>query len=150
MRYMVIFRANNQTEAGIPPTKELMAAMMQFNEQMAKAGILLSAEGLHPSSKGVRIRFADGKHTVIKGPHSNPNELISGYWMINVKSLEEAIDWMSRCPGGDGKIDHMGGRFELELRQVYELEDFPPEIREAAAGEPALREAISRRKHRER
>jgi hypothetical protein len=141
MRFMVMVRANKDSESGVPPSPELVAAMMKFNEEMVKAGVLLAADGLHPSSKGARVRFSRGKRTVTDGPFAETKELIAGFWLIQVKSREEAIEWMKRCPAPFENQDS-----EVEIRQVYELSDFPPEVQEAAAGEAALRAQIERRK----
>jgi hypothetical protein len=129
MRFMMQVRADRDSETGVLPDKELFAAMVKFNEEMAKAGVMLAADGLHPSSKGARILFAGTKRTVIEGPFADPNELIAGFWMINVKSKEEAIDWAKRVP-------FLGGT--IEIRQVFEAEDFGPALT------PELREAEDR------
>ena len=128
MRFMLIVRANQDTEAGVMPSEELLAAMGKYNEEMAKAGVLLAGEGLHPSSKGARVRFSGNKRTVIDGPFAETKELIAGFWLIQVKSKEEAIEWVKRCP------NPMEGESEIEIRQVGEAEDFgeefTPELRE--------------------
>src|SRR5947199_7493796 len=125
MRFMLIIKADTNTEAGVLPSKELVAAMDEFNEKMVKAGVLLAAEGLHPSSKGARITFhGGGKRTVTDGPFTEAKELIAGFWLIQVKSKEEAIEWASRCPAQDGDV--------IEVRQVQEMSDFPPEVQKAA------------------
>ena len=142
MRFMAMVRANEDSETGVPPSKELVAAMGKFNEEMAKAGVLLAGEGLHPSSKGARIGFSGGKRTVTDGPFAEAKELIAGFWLIQVKSKEEAIEWMKRCPAPFGE-DRQG---EIELRQVFELSDFPPEVQEAARGETALRAQLEQRR----
>jgi hypothetical protein len=131
MRFMVIVKADKNSEAGIMPSEELLAAMGKFNEEMVKAGIMLAGEGLQPSSKGARVRFSpDGKRTVIDGPFAETKELIAGFWLIQVKSKEEAIEWMKRCPAPMGP----GEQAELEIRQVFEATDFgaefTPELRE--------------------
>jgi hypothetical protein len=131
MKFMVIMRANRHTEAGEMPPPELFVAMGKFNEEMVKAGVMLAAEGLHPSSKGALVKFRGGKHTVIDGPYAEAKELIAGFWILQVKSKEEAIEWASRCPGGDGKVDHFGGTFEVEVRQVFDTPDFPEELQKA-------------------
>lgn len=115
MQFMMQVRADRDSEAGVLPEKELFAAMVKFNEEMVKAGVMLAADGLHPSSKGARVLFAGPKRTVIEGPFADPNELIAGFWMINVKSKQEAIDWAKRVP-------FLGGA--IEIRQVFEAEDF--------------------------
>jgi hypothetical protein len=128
MRFMVLVKANKDTEAGIMPSTELLAAMGKFNEELVKAGVMLAGEGLHPSSKGVRIRFSGDKRTVIDGPFAETKELVAGFWLIQVKSKEEAIEWMKRCP------NPMEGESEIEIRQVFEADDFgaefTPELRE--------------------
>ena len=139
MRFMMQVRANKSSEAGVLPTKELIAAMGRFNEEMAQAGVLLGGEGLHPSSKGARVSFAGGKRTVTAGPFAEPSELIAGFWLIQVKSKEESIEWASRCPFSEGEV--------IEIRQVIEASDFPPEVfpPEDAAREQALREDLQKR-----
>jgi hypothetical protein len=123
MRFMMLVKANEDSEAGVLPSKEILAAMGAYNEELVKAGVLLAAEGLHPSSKGARVRFSGGKRTVTNGPFTETKELIAGFWLIQVKSKEEAIEWASRVPFADGE--------ELEVRQVFEAEDFGAELREA-------------------
>jgi hypothetical protein len=116
MRFMVIVKANKDSEAGVLPTKEMLAEMGKFNEELAKAGIMLAGEGLQASSKGVRVRFnGKSKPTVIDGPFSETKELIAGFWIWQVKSLDEAIEWLKRAPFPEG---------EVEIRQVFESEDF--------------------------
>jgi hypothetical protein len=122
MRFMMIVKATNDSEAGVMPEETLIGAMMKYNEELAKAGVLLDLAGLQPSSKGARIKFAGGKRTVIDGPFPNTNELIAGYWLIRVSSKQEAIDWAKRCPAPHGET--AGG--EIELRQLFELDDFGP------------------------
>ncbi len=125
MRFMLIVKASKESEAGVMPTREILAEMGNFNEQMVKAGVMLAGEGLHPSSKGVRIRYSGAERTIVDGPFSETKELIAGYWLVQVKSREEAIEWMRRAPFQDG---------EVEIRQVFEAEDFgaefTPELRE--------------------
>jgi hypothetical protein len=137
MRFMLQVRADKDTEAGVMPTKELVAAMGKFNEEMIRAGVMLAGDGLHPSSKGARVSFAGGKPTLIVPPFAEPTELIAGFWIIDVKSKDEAIDWARRAPFEGGTI---------EIRQVFEAADFPPEIlpAEDAARETAWREAQRR------
>ncbi len=129
MRFMVLRMADKETEAGAMPSEAMLRAMGDYMEEMSKAGVLLSGEGLHPSSKGKKIRFSAGKPTVIDGPFTEAKELIAGYAMIQVKSEEEAIDWVKRWPPMDA-----GGNVQLELRQVFEADDFgdefTPELRE--------------------
>jgi hypothetical protein len=137
MRFMLQVRADRDTEAGVLPTKELVAAMGRFNEEMIRAGIMLAADGLHASSKGARVSFAGGKPSVIEPPFADPKELIAGFWIIDVASKEAAIDWARRAPFGDGII---------EIRQLFEASDFPPEILsvEDAAREQAWRDEQQR------
>jgi hypothetical protein len=120
MRFMLLVKADQNTEAGVLPSKELVAAMGQFNEEMVKAGVLLAAEGLHPSSKGARLKFSGGERTVIDGPFPETKELVAGFWIIQVKSKAEAIEWALRVPFADDEV--------IEVRQVFEASDFPPEI----------------------
>jgi hypothetical protein len=120
MRFMVIVKASKDSEAGVMPSQELLAAMGKFNEEMVKAGIMLAGDGLKPSSQGVRIKFEGNKRTVVDGPFAETKELVAGYWIIETKSLEEAIEWMKRCPD-----PHRDGG-ELEIRPFYELSDFEP------------------------
>ncbi len=144
MQFMVMIKANALSESGVAPSPELAAAMGKFNEEMVKAGVLLAGEGLHPTSKGAKITFDHGKVTVTDGPFAEVKELIAGFWMLDVKSKQEAIAWASRIPGARNEVDHFGGKFEIELRQVYALSDFPEEVQKAAGDEAALREEISR------
>jgi hypothetical protein len=129
MRFMVMVRADRNTEAGVMPSERLLAEMGKYNEELMKAGVLLAGEGLQPSSKGARVRFSGPKRTVIDGPFSETKELIAGFWLIQVKSLDEAIEWVKRCP------NPLEGESEIEIRQVFEAEDFgaefTPELREA-------------------
>ncbi len=118
MRFMVLVKANKDSEAGIMPSEEMLGAMAAFNEEMVKAGIMRDGNGLHPSAKGARIRFDRDKRTLIDGPFTETKELIAGYWIIEVKSREEAIEWMMRVPN-----PHTDGG-EIEIRQMFELEDF--------------------------
>jgi hypothetical protein len=120
MRFMVIVKANKDSEAGKMPSKEMLMAMGKFNEELAKAGVLLAAEVLQASSKGARVKFSGEKRTVIDGPFAETKELIAGYWMWRVKSKEEAIEWVKRCPNPHP------GESEIEIRQVFEMEDFGP------------------------
>ena len=126
MRFMVIVKADKDSEAGVMPSEQMLADMGNFNDELVKAGVMLAGEGLHPSSKGVRIRFSGSDRKVIDGPFTESKELVAGFWLIQVKSLDEAIEWMKRAP--------MGGDTELEIRQVFEAEDFgdefTPELRE--------------------
>ncbi len=138
MRFMIMIKADKDSEAGVLPSRELMEAMGEFNEQMAEAGVLLAADGLHPSSKGARVHFSGGKRTVTDGPFPETKELIAGFWIIKVDSLQEAIDWTLRVP------DPTGAEAEIEIRQIGEISDFPPEVLppEDAAREDALRERL--------
>jgi hypothetical protein len=140
MRFMVMIRANRSTESGVMPSEELLSEMGRYNEELVKAGVLLAGEGLHPSSKGARVRFSGGERTVVDGPFSETKELIAGFWMFQVRSLQEAIEWVRRCPSPTE------GDSEIEIRQVFEAEDFgaalTPELR---AAEERLRTEIARR-----
>ena len=122
MRCMVMVKASQDSEAGILPKKELFEAMGKFNEELVKAGVLLAAEGLQPTSKGKRVRFSGKKRTVIDGPFTETKELIAGFWLWQVRSMEEALEWLKRCPSPHE------GESEIEVRQVYEAEDFGPEL----------------------
>lgn len=117
MRFMVIVKANKDSEAGVLPDAKILAEMGRYNEELVKAGVMLAGEGLHASSKGARVRFEGGKRTVLDGPFSETKELIAGYWMWQVRSREEAIEWLKRAPFQEG---------EVEIRQVFETEDFAP------------------------
>ena len=142
MRFMLMVRATKDTEAGIFPegSKELFAAMGRYNEEMVKAGVMLAGEGLQPSSKGARVKFSGGRQTVTDGPFAEAKELIAGFWLIQVKSKEEAIEWVKRCPAPMGEDVES----EIEIRQVYEASDFPEEIfsAEDAAREQELRDEL--------
>jgi len=118
MRFMILVPASAESEAGVLPDAKILAEMGRFNEELVKAGVMLAGEGLHPSSKGARIRFADGKTTVTDGPFTESKELIAGYWLIQAKSKEEAVAWMRRAP--------FGGGVQLEIRQVFDPADFAP------------------------
>jgi hypothetical protein len=137
MRFMLLVKADESSEAGVLPSKELVAAMGTFNEEMAKAGVMLAADGLHPSSKGARVAYAGTKRTVTDGPFTETKELIAGYWVIQVESKAKAIDWASRAPFQGGQV---------EVRQVFEASDFPADVfpPEEAAREEALREQTRR------
>jgi len=128
MRVMVIVKANKDTEAGVMPSEQLLKEMGNYNEQLVQAGIMLAGEGLHPTSKGVRIKFSGSSRTVIDGPFAETKELIAGYWLWRVKSIQEAIEWAKRCPNPTGEESI------LEIRPVFEAEDFgeefTPELRE--------------------
>jgi hypothetical protein len=129
MRFMVIVKASKDSEAGIMPSEQLLADMGKFNEELVKAGVMLAGEGLQPSSKGARVRFSGSKRTVIDGPFAETKELIAGFWLMQVKSKEEVIEWVKRCPN-----PMPGTESEIEIRQVFEAEDFgaelTPELRE--------------------
>jgi hypothetical protein len=129
MRFMVIVKATKDSEAGVMPDEKLLAEMGKFNEELVKAGVMLAGEGLHPSSKGARVRFSGAKRTVIDGPFAETKELIAGFWLLQVKSKEEAIEWVKRSPN-----PFPGMESEIEIRQVFEAADFgaefTPELRE--------------------
>jgi hypothetical protein len=136
MRFMVIVKATPDSEAGVLPNEKLLSDMGKFNEELVKAGIMLAGEGLQPSSKGARVRFSGTKRTVIDGPFAETKELIAGFWLWQVKSKEEAIEWVKRCP------NPMPGESEIEIRQVFESEDFGAEFT------PELREQEERQRKR--
>ncbi len=118
MRFMVLVKASKESEAGAKPSQELFAAMMKYNEELMKAGIWVAADGLHPSSKGVRLHISGGKRTLIDGPFPETKELVAGFWIWNVKSKEEAIEWLKRCP------NPMNDDSEVELRQIFDADEF--------------------------
>ena len=128
MRFMVMVKATRDTEAGVMPSEKLLAEMGKFNEELVKAGVMLAGEGLHPSSRGARVKFSGSKRTVVDGPFAEAKELIAGFWLWQVKSKEEAIEWVKRCP------NPTEGESEIEIRQVFEADDFgeafTPELRE--------------------
>ena len=132
MRFMIIIKADKNSEAGTMPSEKLLTEMGRFNEELVKAGVMLAGEGLHPSSKGARVRFSGSKRAVIDGPFAESKELIAGFWLWKVKSKEEAIEWVKRCP------NPMEGETEVEIRQVFETEEFGAELT------PALREQEER------
>jgi hypothetical protein len=138
---MLIVRADKSTESGALPSKELLTEMGRFNEELARAGILRAAEGLQPSSKGARVKFSGTKRVVTDGPFAETKELIAGFWLIDVKSKEEAIKWVKRCP------NPLEGESEIEIRQVFEASDFPADVfpPEEAAREKALRDQLERK-----
>ena len=142
MRFMIIVKATKDSEAGVMPSEQLLTEMGKFNEELVKAGIMLAGDGLHPSSKGARVIFSGNKRTVIDGPFAETKELIAGYWLWQVKSKDEAIEWVKRCPN-----PHQGGG-EIEIRQVFEAEDFgaefTPELREQEARLRAQSEQLGR------
>jgi len=133
MRFMVLVKASRDSEAGVLPSEQLLSEMGKYNEELVKAGVMLAGEGLQPSSKGARVRFSGDKRTVIDGPFAETKELIAGYWLFQVKSREEAIEWVKRCPN-----PMPGTESEIEIRQVFEADDFGPEFT------PELREAEAR------
>ena len=139
MRCMVIVKANKDSEVGVMPSREILTAMGKFNEELVKAGVMLAGEGLHPTSKGKRVKFQGGKHTITDGPFAETKELIAGFWLWQVRSMEEAIEWLKRSP--------FDGGTEIEVRQVFEAEDFgaelTPELREQ---EDRLRKQTAARK----
>ena len=144
MRVMVQIRADENTEAGVLPSEKLLTEMGRFNEELVKAGVMLAGEGLHPSSKGARVTFSGSKRTVVDGPFAETKELIAGYWIWQVRSLDEAVEWARRCP------DPMPGEdAELEIRPIFEPEDFgeqfTPELR---AQEERLRQEMERQHHK--
>jgi hypothetical protein len=122
MRVMVIVKASKESEAGVMPSEKLLAEMGKFNEELAKAGVMLAGEGLHPTSKGARVRFSANKRTVIDGPFAETKELVAGFWLWQVKSLEEAIEWVKRCPNPHNEDS------EIEIRPVFEADDFGAEF----------------------
>ncbi len=136
MRFMVIVKANKDSEAGILPSQELLTEMGKFNEELVKAGVMLAAEGLHASSKGARVRFSGQKRTVIDGPFAETKELVGGFWLWQVKSREEAIEWLKRAP--------FDGGTEVEIRQLFEADDFTPVLApEIGAREERLRSQLA-------
>jgi hypothetical protein len=140
MRFMVMVKANPDTEQGKMPTTEELAAMGKFNEELVNAGVMLDGEGLHPSSKGARVKMTGGKATVIDGPFAEAKELVAGYWVIQARSLEEAVEWMKRCPAPPV------GEFDLEIRRIYENEDFGEHLTpDQAAREDKMRAEVAQR-----
>jgi hypothetical protein len=134
MRVMVIVKATKDSEAGVMPTEQMFSEMLAYNDQLVKAGIMLAGDGLHPSSKGKRIRFDGAKRTVIDGPFAETKELIAGFWIWQVRSMDEAIEWVKRCP------NPMPGESEIEVRQIFEADDFGAELTpELRAKEERLR-----------
>ena len=141
MRFMILVKADKNTEAGVMPSEKLLADMGKYNEELAKAGTLLAAEGLHPSSKGARVKFSGAKRTVVDGPFIDVKDLVCGFWMFQVKSKEEAIEWVKRCP------NPVEGETEIEIRQVFEAEDFGPELTpEVREAETRMRDQIAAKK----
>lgn len=141
MRVMVVVKADKQSEAGVLPSKEILTAMGKYNEELVKAGIMLAGEGLHPSSKGVRVKFDGKKRTVTDGPFAETKELIAGFWMWKVRSMEEAVEWLKRAP--------FDGGTEIEVRRVFEAEDFgenlTPELRQQEERVRAQSEKLARK-----
>ncbi|MBX6364561.1 MAG: YciI family protein [Gemmatimonadetes bacterium] len=138
MRFMVIVRATKESEAGVMPSPELLAAMGKYHEELVRAGVLLAADGLYPSSSGARVRFSGSSRIVIDGPFTETKELIGGYWIFQVKSKEEAIEWVKRCPN-----PYPDGESEIEIRQVIEPEDFADLAPEAVEGETRVGEPLA-------
>lgn len=139
MRFMVLVPANKESEAGVLPDEKILAAMGKFNEEMVKAGVMLSAEGLHATSKGARIKYSEGKTTVTDGPFTESKELIAGFWLIQVKDKDEAIAWMKRAP--------FGGGVEIEIRQVFEMDELGPGLTpDLKAREARLRAQVGAQK----
>lgn len=144
MRFMVLVKADTNSEAGVMPDQKLLEAMGNYNDELVKAGVMLAGEGLHPSSKGARVRFSGSKRTVIEGPFSETKELVAGFWIFQVKSLAEAIEWVKKCPNPMPGTDS-----EIEIRQVFEAEDFGAEYTpELRAQEDRQRQAIEKNKAR--
>jgi hypothetical protein len=141
MRFMVIVKANKDSEAGVLPSQKLLTEMGKFNEELLKAGVLLDAEGLQASSKGKRVRFSGSKRTVVDGPFAETKELIAGFWLWQVRSMEEAVEWVKRCPNPHE------GESEIEIRKVFEAEDFGPQLTpELKEQEERLRAESSKKK----
>ncbi len=143
MRFMILVKATKDSEAGVMPDQKLLADMGKFNEELVKAGIMLEGEGLHPSSKGARVKFSGDKRTVIDGPFPETKELVAGFWIWRVKSKEEAIEWVKKCP------NPMPGESEIEIRQIFEAEDFgaelTPELQQQEARVRAQAEQLKKR-----
>ena len=148
MKFMMLIKSDKATEAGIMPSEELLLAMGKYNDELIKAGVLLAAEGLQPSSKGARVRHAGGKATVVDGPFTESKELIAGFWMIQVRSKAEAIEWSKRVPfdphGASATSDGLG---EIELRQLFEASDFTPELYPSDESKELMRKESEFRKH---
>jgi len=141
MRFMILVKANKDSEAGVLPDEKLLTDMGKYNEELVKAGVMLAGEGLQPSSKGARVRFSGNKRTVIDGPFTETKELVAGFWLWQVKSLEEAIEWVKRCPNPTGEES------EIEIRQVFEAEDLGPGLTpELKEQEARLREQLTAKK----
>lgn len=147
MRFMMIIKANAQSEAGVMPSIETLTAMGRYNEELVKAGVLLTGEGLHPSAQGARLHYVNGKRTVVDGPFAEAKELVAGFRIIQVKSKAEAIEWMRRIPLGD-EANEYGGEAIVELRQVFESEEFTTATPELIEQENRLRATVeARTKH---
>ena len=147
MRFMVIVKANKDSEAGVLPSTEILAEMGKFNEQLVKAGVMLAGEGLHPSSKGKRVRFEGASKTVIDGPFAETKELIAGFWLWQVRSMEEAVEWVKRIPAPNEGDPGYGEASEIEIRQVGELSDFGADFTpELKAQDERVRKQASRKK----
>jgi len=141
MRVMVVVKATKESESGAPPDEKILTEMGKFNEELMKAGLLLAGEGLHPSSKGKRVQFSGAKRTVVDGPFAETKELIAGYWLWKVKSMEEAVDWVKRCPNPHNSDS------EIEIRPLFEMEDFGAELTpEARAQEERIRKQLDEQK----
>src|SRR5687768_10269982 len=142
MRFMILVKATKDSEAGVMPSEKLLTEMGNYNEQLVKAGIMLAGEGLHPSSKGARVRFSGASRTVVNGPFPQTEELVAGFWLWQVKSMDEAVEWVKRCPNPDNE------EAEIEIRQVLEVEEFGAELTpELRAQEQRLRDQLAARPH---
>jgi hypothetical protein len=141
MRCMVLVKASKDSEAGVMPSEKLLAAMGKYNEELVKAGVMLEGEGLHPTSKAARVKFSGETRTVVRGPFAGPKDLVAGFWMFKVRSLDEAIEWVTRCP------NPMEGESEIEIRPVFEAEDFGAELTlELREAEARMRAEIDKRR----
>ena len=140
MRFMMLMipKGYEKAQSGTMPDAKAVAAMMKYNESLQKAGVLLALDGLHPPSMGARVSFSGGKPQVTDGPFAEAKEIVGGYWMIQVKSKEEALEWAKRCPASENEV--------IEVRQVQDFEDFSPEVQKAGRNEPAMREQLKQRK----
>ena len=141
MRFMVMVKANEESEAGVMPSEELLAAMGRYNEELVKAGVMLAGEGLQPTSKGARVKFSGDRRTVVDGPFAEAKELIAGFWIMQARSKDEVIEWVKRCP------NPTGAESEIEIRQIFEADDFGAELTpELRAQEERLRAEMGERK----
>jgi hypothetical protein len=148
MKFMMIIKSDSKTEAGVMPSEEILIAMGRYNEELIKAGVLLAADGLQPSSKGARVRHANGKTTVIDGPFAESKELIAGYWIIQVKSKAEAIEWAKRVPfDPNGASATSDGAGEIELRQLFEIADFTSDLYPSPEAQQLMKAESEFRKH---